>query len=135
VTEKLYTEGELYGRLVTLAFLIVECVDDHVSETFGDQYVPPNALPEAKEYLVADLRRMLKRQDVPAAERRRLVAMYERYLAGPFPGDTVPLMMNPKPSWPTVRQLLHAKGDELARELSRPGGLLGDEEPEDENAE
>jgi len=117
-----YTEAELHDRLRVLAWLVVECVDDHFQPgelTWDPRIFTPRSAT-TNWYLTADYDRQLRDQGVPAAERRTRVAAYRRYLAGEFPDDTVPVMIVPRPSWAVIRELLHDKGNTLAQELSRP---------------
>jgi hypothetical protein len=58
----MYTERELRSRLLTLGWLIVECVDDDIDQSCGHQGVTSSCSDETNAELVADLRRTLKRR-------------------------------------------------------------------------
>src|SRR2546425_8767586 len=97
-TERTYTQQELQQRMHTLAWLLVECVDDHVGMPYMDGYVGPEHSLETRACLLADLDRVLKRRRLrlTAAQRKEALAKYERYLDGPFDG-TYPLMGSSNP--------------------------------------
>lgn len=116
--DRTYTQHELWRRLHTLAWLIVECVDDHVGMPYMDGYVPPDHSAETRAQLLADYERVLKRLKVKAPARKMALAKYDRYLSGPFPRDKYPLMGSSNPSWEARREMLHDKGAKLALTLS-----------------
>ena len=128
--ERTYTQQELRRRLHALAWLLVECVDDHVGTPYMDGRVPPDHSPETRAGLLADYASVLKRRrlKMTAAARKEALAKYERYLSGPFPTGKYPLMGSSNPSWETRRALLHDIGERLAEAYSQPRWFLDNED-------
>jgi hypothetical protein len=95
------------------AWLWPETVDDMVNEKYGTFLLYAPLTEELKRSLIEDYARALRGLDIPEADRERIVAGYADYLAGPFPAPYVPVIAAP-PSWDTVRELLHAVGEDRA---------------------
>src|SRR5437660_749073 len=112
-----YTRAEVERAFKTFAWLLVEGLDDRINLIYGNQLVVNPPSETTRDALAADYWRLLTEQKVDDPEAK--LAAYERYLAGPFPGDLVPIMANPAPSLVTVREMLHDRAAIRARSLAR----------------
>jgi hypothetical protein len=121
----------LEARLNSFAHVLIESVDDVVHGRYGTHRLITPVSDETRAALLADYTRQLERQGITGTEQRRRRAAYQRYLTSfeqAVSDDSVPLMSNPRPSWRTVRSLLHDRAKALAREASHPDWPLAEEE-------
>jgi len=112
--EKRYTQQELYGRLLTLRWLLVECMDERLDwdeARWGDE---KNANPFEPDDC-SPLRLSWKTR-----------AGYECTMTiDPAVGRIV------RVPWPVLRDEMYALGTRLAKEYSRPDPYADEAESED----